>query len=56
MKHIKLELVAFEVTAMPRDYDMLKGYYNSNLNNPIMVISENCKELISGVHKLSQNF
>ena len=56
MKHIELELVAFGVTAMPRDYDMLKGYYNSNSNNPIMVISENCKELMSGEHKLSQNF
>ena len=56
MKHIELELVAFGVTAMPRDYGMLKGYYNSNSNNPIMVISENCKELMSGAHKVSQNF
>ena len=54
MKHIELELVAFGVTAMPRDYGMLKGYYNSNSINPIMVISEDCKELMSGVHKLSQ--
>ena len=56
MEHIELELVAFGVTAMPRDYGMLKGYYNSNSNNPIMVILENCKELMSGAHKLSQNF
>ena len=56
MKHMELELVAFGVTAMTRDYDMLKGYYNSNSNNSIMVISENCKELMSGAHKISQNF
>ena len=53
MKHIELELVAFGVTAMPRDYGMLKGYYNSNSNKPIMAISENCKELMSEVYKLS---
>ena len=56
MKHIELKLVAFEVTAMPRDYGMLWGYYILNLNKLIMAILENCKELMSIVHKLSQNF
>ena len=53
MKHVEVEYVAFEVTTMPMDYDMLWGYYNSILTNPNMIISENCKELMSEAHELS---
>ena len=51
--NVKFEIIAFGVIAMPMDYGLLKDYYNSNLNKYNMIISENCKESMSGAHELS---